>query len=472
MKKPFLASFTVLLLAWLLFPVNSGELRVCRAALPSTIHVPDEYGTIQEAINAAAPGDTVFVSEGLYYERVVVNKSLALVGEDRETTVVDGQNSGTIIQITADNVRITGLKLQHTGWKWGWSGIKVTNANNCEIEGNFLFHTCHQIRLESSRESEIIGNIISAPNGSFPHSAYGIRLENCTRCVIMNNTISNNIGGVHLENATDCAVLGNYIFQNGQGVRLYSPCLFNRIAANTIYNNTYDGMIEAMRLNQTLRGNIFAHNNFVNNSKPFIYKVTGCVWDDGKEGNYWTRYNGSDVDHDGIGDTPYNVGQERDEHPLMGVYRSYNVSRGASYVVGLVCKASVTGFSFDTADHGTKNVITFNLSDDGKEPHFCRISIPRGLLNGPYTVAVDGSEESNTTLKELPPSNNTQAFLYFTYNSTNSLHTVMISGGQDIQPPLAIYAVVLAALLAVSSVAAILLIRRGRKKIEEETVTS
>lgn len=470
MKKLFLASFTVLFLAWLLSPVNSGELRVSRAVLLSAIHVPEEYGTIQEAINDAAPGDTVFVSEGLYYERIVVNKSIALVGEDRDTTVVDGQNSGTIVQITADNVKITGLKLQHTGWKWGWSGVKVTSADNCEIKGNFFFHTCHQIRLEGSRESEIVGNIISAPNGSFPSSAYGVRLENCTSCVVMNNTISNNIGGVHLENATNCAILGNYIFSNGQGIRLYSPCLFNRIVANTIYNNTYDGMIEAMPLNQTLRGNIFTHNNFVNNSKPFIYKVTGCVWDDGKEGNYWTRYNGSDVDHDGIGDTPYNVGQERDEYPLVGVYGSYSISHGDPYVVEFVCKASVTGFSFETADHGAGNVITFNLSNDGKEPHFCRISIPRGLLNGPYTVVVDGSEESNATLKELPLSNSTHVFLYFTYNGANRLHTVMISGGQDIPPPLVIYAVVLVALLIVSSVAAITLFRRGRKKVEEETV--
>jgi pectin methylesterase-like acyl-CoA thioesterase len=52
-------------------------------AEPTTIVVPDDYPTIQEAINAATPGDTIFVRAETYYENVVVNKTVSLIGEDK-----------------------------------------------------------------------------------------------------------------------------------------------------------------------------------------------------------------------------------------------------------------------------------------------------------------------------------------------------------------------------------------------------
>jgi len=99
--------------------------------------------------------------------------------------------------------------------------------------------------------------------------------------------------------------------------------------ANMVYNNTYDGLIEKMPPNATFFGNIFFHNNFINNTHPFIYKVSGNVWDDGypSGGNYWSRYNGTDLfsgifqnetGSDGIGDTHYIIGDsDADTYPLM-----------------------------------------------------------------------------------------------------------------------------------------------------------
>ena len=54
---------------------------------------PADFSTIQEAINAASPGDTIFVRNGIYYEIVVVNKTVSLVGESKETTIVNGNGS-------------------------------------------------------------------------------------------------------------------------------------------------------------------------------------------------------------------------------------------------------------------------------------------------------------------------------------------------------------------------------------------
>lgn len=83
-----------------------------------TIRVKQAFVTIQEAINNADPGDTIQVPAGIYYEHVFVNKTVSLVGENRNTTIIDGSNSGTIIQVTSDGVSITGFKLQNSGYGW------------------------------------------------------------------------------------------------------------------------------------------------------------------------------------------------------------------------------------------------------------------------------------------------------------------------------------------------------------------
>lgn len=359
---------------------------ISRAEPSAIIHVPDDFATIQGAINNATPGDTILVSSGLYYERVAVNKTVVLVGENRETTIVDGSFTGSVFQITADNVSVTGFKLQNTGWEWGRSGVEVYNADYCEIKGNFVFLTCHQIRLNGSRGSKILGNIVSAPRDYFPQSAYGIRLENSVDCLIENNTISNNIGGIHLQNATNCTVVRNFVFQNTQGIRLYSPCVDNDVVANIVCNNTRDGMIEAMPWNQTLINNSFVHNNFVNNSQPFIYKVEGCIWDDGFEGNYWTRYNGSDLDRDGIGDVPYDVGLDQDRYPLMGMFASFNTSKENE--VDVISNSTIESFEFFEVD----NVIRIHVSNSTITQRFgfCRVLIPHALMLEPYNVTIDG----------------------------------------------------------------------------------
>ena len=73
-----------------------------------TINVPDDFSSIQEAINAADAGDTIFVKRGTYVENPVVNKSVSLVGEDRDATVID-VTAG--LKVERDNVTVTGFTI-------------------------------------------------------------------------------------------------------------------------------------------------------------------------------------------------------------------------------------------------------------------------------------------------------------------------------------------------------------------------
>lgn len=75
------------------------------------------YTSIQEAINApeTLDGHTIFVEEGTYFEHVTVDKSLTLLGEDREATIIDGDMIGNVVWITRDHVNIRGFTIRRSG---------------------------------------------------------------------------------------------------------------------------------------------------------------------------------------------------------------------------------------------------------------------------------------------------------------------------------------------------------------------
>ena len=73
--------------------VLASDICLARTESATTI-VPDDFLTIQEAISNAVEGDIIFVETGIYYEHVVVNKTVSILGEDVDTTIIDGNNTG------------------------------------------------------------------------------------------------------------------------------------------------------------------------------------------------------------------------------------------------------------------------------------------------------------------------------------------------------------------------------------------
>ncbi|MHA2390098.1 MAG: hypothetical protein ACXACW_15360, partial [Candidatus Hodarchaeales archaeon] len=88
---------------------------------------PNNYTSIQDAIDDAVDGDTVFVYEDSspYNEPdIIIDKSINLIGEDKYTTVIDGGGSGDVIFVSADWVNITRFTIQNSGITDMDSGIK------------------------------------------------------------------------------------------------------------------------------------------------------------------------------------------------------------------------------------------------------------------------------------------------------------------------------------------------------------
>lgn len=292
------------------------------------IVVPDDYVTIQSAVDAAMDGDRIYVRNGIYHENVLVNKSVSLIGEDWERTVIDGnwsQNYLRPMTITHDNVTVTTFGLVDS-----WQGISLDKASGCNITQNKILNNHYGIVLTTASRNTIAANEIS----SVKFGAYGIQLNRASNNNIQGNQLTNLSEGIavlddlHLPNeviqSKSNNIADNNIVNCSDKAVWFKFTKENLFVGNTIANSTI-GLAFMWTDN-----NIVYQNNFVDNTKqvaggpePIFSGGNGvrysiCQWDDGGEGNFWSDYNGTDANRDGIGDTPYIVNEKNtDNYPIV-----------------------------------------------------------------------------------------------------------------------------------------------------------
>jgi len=301
------------------------------------------YATIQEAINApeTMDGHTIFVEAGTYYENIVVNKSISLIGEDRETTIIDGNRTGTVICMSACNVTITEFTIQN-----GDYGISLKYSHSNNITRNLIKNNVFDgIGVADSGANTIKQNVIL-------NNQFGIYLSCSSDNTIEENTLRNNSLGIWLyylpPGNNNNTIIKNTVTSNYEGVWIASS-RNNSLFENIVVNNTQFGIRVSCSNNNTIVGNtvlengqgvylddsddnIIYHNNLINNTNQ-VYSLSSVnVWDEGYPcgGNYWSNYIGVDVKSgsnqdlpgsDGIGDTPYVIDADNvDHYPLMVPY--------------------------------------------------------------------------------------------------------------------------------------------------------
>jgi len=307
------------------------------------------YATIQEAINAneTLDGHTIFVREGTYYEHVAMNKSITLIGENRDRTIIDGSSTGTVMNITANHVNVTGFTIRKSG-SHPDCGIYVPSSFN-NISYNIIKNCpAYAIELRSSSNNIISGNVITSNAGAavylyaLPHNSsnniisennitnneHGIFLSgsglgpdySSNNTIVGNNIVNNSETGISLYRSPGNIISRNNITNNTRGIKIHDyPSTNNTIYENDIANNTYG--IELIG-----SGNKIYHNNFIDNTQQASMEYGSTqpnVWDDGypSGGNYWSDYTGVDANGDGIGDTPYIINaNNKDRYPLMNIW--------------------------------------------------------------------------------------------------------------------------------------------------------
>jgi parallel beta-helix repeat protein len=375
-----------------------------------------DFRTIQEAIDNATQGDTIYVYNGTYYENVVVNKSVTLVGENRLSTVIDGNYTGNVMNITASYVNVTGFTIQNSG-NASNCGIYVSGSSvNNNISFNIITKNYCGIKLSGSSNSisrnDIIDNYIDGImlyyfsnnntiyRNNITNSSFGIELWSNSYNSIRENNITNNEKGVILEFSSNNIFFKNNIVNGTYGVWLDQFSSNNTFSENNIEQNSY-----GIRIFSSSNNSIY-HNNFVSNTRQIFSSNSMNSWDNGAEGNYWSDYAGADLDPDGIGDSPYVIDvNNTDNDPLMGIFFNFNAT--FEHQIQTICNSTISNFQFSDI------TISFNVSGENGTAGFCRIRIPIALMNATYHVFVNGTEVSYIT---LPISNSTHSYLYFTYS--------------------------------------------------------
>jgi len=373
-----------------------------------TITVPSSgYETIQQAINAASPGDIISVKARTYHENLIVNKSVSIIGENLSTTIIDGGGLGIVIIITSSNVVISGFTIRN-----GISDV--------------------------------------------PPFLSGISMFGCNFTVITNNVLENNNYGLQLTKSNNSRIFNNSIIDNPYaGVYLHDSSSNNAFSENTIRNNFIGLWITGVA------SNAFYHNNLLNNTYQLKIFNSPTMWDNGAEGNYWSDYVGADVDMDGIGDSEYTFAG--DKHPLIGMFTNFTVQwRSQNYFVSTISNSTISNFNFDES----QKKISFNVSGQNGATGFCRIAMlttfVEDLWQGNFTVLID----SNTTKYIKYWASSSYNYIYFTYEHTVTACKVTISLGfqKDNALPLIIVAVLSS--IVILTIAILMLRKRKRFQVK------
>ncbi|MEW6069959.1 MAG: right-handed parallel beta-helix repeat-containing protein, partial [Candidatus Thermoplasmatota archaeon] len=231
---------------------------------------PNNYTKIQDAINASQPGDRIYVYSGIYYERIVIDKTISLIGESRENTVIiNWDERANIVSIVADGVHMNNFSIVG-GMPAGNRGIHLVQFSNNIITNCAICNTSCGILIGSpSHSNQII-------NCTLHNNSYGIRIISSPNNKLRGNSLENNhynldVGEIYYQDIDRSNTI------NGR------PVYYILEQANLVFNETMNiGYLGLVSCNNISVYNIELHNNvqgflLVNTSYSTL---TNCVCHD------------------------------------------------------------------------------------------------------------------------------------------------------------------------------------------------
>jgi parallel beta-helix repeat protein len=340
------------LLALLLLSVLTNAFNIqLSSANPETIIVPDTYLSIQEAINHAKPGETIYVKAGVYLEHIVIGKNdLKIVGENKSTTIIDGQRTGTVVYVKANGTVFSSFTIKNSGFNFTDSGIYIDHSLTANISGNNVLDSNLGIYLYASSNIILRNNNMTANRYNFgvygdnlqsyvhdidasnmvdskpliywinqtdkqpPADAGYVTIVNSTNITLRDLTLSRNwqtvlfaystnsnirnvtgtrnMDCIWLLNCSGCSVMDSTISDNSWG----GIALVDSSACSVYDNNVNNNFGYGVFLSNA-SDNVFYHNNFINNTQQILlFGFNSNNWDGDypSGGNFWSNHTGVD----------------------------------------------------------------------------------------------------------------------------------------------------------------------------------
>jgi parallel beta-helix repeat protein len=192
------------------------------------------YSKIQDAIDDASDGDTVFVYSGTYFEDVKINKSIVLKGENKQSTIIHGggfgSGDGVILVKYSNNVEITGFSVRNSCPFFPGSGIGLYSTEQCIVTDNIAYDCCIGIHTYTTSDITIYKNTVT-------DNQFGIRVQNSKRNIITRNNIQDNICGMELNGVKFNEISKNNFINNDRHFQ------FHGVFQNTIDGNYWERLI-------------------------------------------------------------------------------------------------------------------------------------------------------------------------------------------------------------------------------------
>ncbi len=334
-----------------------------------TVGKSEKYLSIKTAINLATAGDTLLVSSGIYKEgNIIIDKPLTVIGLNQPIIDGEGKFENITVTSNNVSISGLKLVNAGVSFIDDNAAIKLEEVRNCTLSNNEFDNNFFAIYLAKSADCKIIQNNIKATKKSEASSGNGIHLWYCKNITIEENYINGHRDGIYLEfvrsswinknesennlryglhfmfsdscsysknvfkhngagvavmytknvemisnrfennwggasygillkDITDSKIEDNYFYKNSSGIYIEGS---NRI---DIYNNQFIENGWAIRLMANSMDNMFRNNNFIGNS--FDVATNSSRNYNEFNNNYWSEYNGYDIDKNGIGDVPY-----------------------------------------------------------------------------------------------------------------------------------------------------------------------